>query len=827
MQTKRHIAPFVVMALLFFSTLARAETLQVPKQYATIQACIDAAAKGDECVVAPGTYNEAIDFLGKAITLRSSHGADVTIIDGGGVTHVVQCVNAEDPDTVFDGFTITGGNANGSFLDAFGGGMLNIDSSPTVTDCTFSGNMAKRGGGMYNTDGSSPTVTDCTFSGNTATDWGGAMFNFRSGSTVSHCTFSENNAQDGGGMYNYESSPAVTGCMFSGNTARQGGGMYNLDHSPTVTDCTFSENEAAVDGGGMYNTGGGGATVINCTFIANTAGYLGGGMFNIYGGNPTVTNCTFSGNRAASGGGMHNFGGFGTNPTVTNCMFNGNEAASDGGGMFSFNSSPTVANCTFSGNQARDGGGMYNIVSSPTVTNCTFSENEAASEGGAVYNSDSSPTIGNCAFIDNVAVFGGAMANRGDSSPLISHCRFQENFAHRFAGAMFNFFQNGALVHVVDSEFLDNHAELNGGAVTNDRNMPLFNRCIFRGNSSGGNAGAVANFDVLEALFMNCVFNSNVAGGSGSAIENSDSDPLIVNCTFTGNRAGNDGAVWNIFESRPALWNCILWNNSDRSGMIEASQITDALDGNAAINHSCVQGLTGSLGGEGNIGTDPRFVSRLGKDGLAGTEDDDLRLLAGSPAIDAGDHEFVPEGITTDLDGNPRFVDDPAAPDTGVGDAPIVDMGAYEFQVDCDGNGLDDDEEIAADPTLDCDDNGKLDACEEDRDEDGDGVIDDCDECSDSSADETIVINGCETRVVNQVFNDGCTMADDLAACGEEVRNHGAYVSCVARVANSWQRDGMISDGEHGRVVSCAAKQHTGRNLGGAAHWKKEPDPQK
>ena len=671
MQAKRHVAPLVVVALLFFSTFAQAETLHVPKQYARIQACIDAAAKGDECVVAPGTYNEAIDFLGKAITLRSSDGADVTIIDGTGLnSSVVKCVSGEGPKTVLDGFTITGGNATGSYPDDVGGGMLNIGSRPTVTNCTFDGNQS---------------------------------------------------TADGGGMYNFDSSP-------------------------------------------------------------------------------TVANCTFSGNDAASG---------------------------FGGGMYNSLSNPTLTNCTLHWNTAFAGGGMYNNQGSPRVTNCTFSENEAASEGGAVYNSDSSPTIGNCAFIDNVAVFGGAMANRGDSSPLISHCRFQENFAHRFAGAMFNFFQNGALVHVVDSEFLDNHAELNGGAVTNDRNMPLFNRCIFRGNSSGGNAGAVANFDVLEALFMNCVFNSNVAGGSGSAIENSDSDPLIVNCTFTGNRAGNDGAVWNIFESRPALWNCILWNNSDRSGMIEASQITDALDGNAAINHSCVQGLTGSLGGEGNIGTDPRFVSRLGKDGLAGTEDDDLRLLAGSPAIDAGDHEFVPEGITTDLDGNPRFVDDPAAPDTGVGDAPIVDMGAYEFQVDCDGNGLDDDEEIAADPTLDCDANGKLDACDDNRDRDGDGVIDDCDECSDSSADETIVINGCETRVVNQVFNDGCTMADDLAACGEEVRNHGAYVSCVARVANSWQRDGMISDGEHGRVVSCAAKQHTGRNLGGAAHWKKEPDPQK
>ncbi len=40
----------------------------------------------------------------------------------------------------------------------------------------------------------------------------------------------------------------------------------------------------------------------------------------------------------------------------------------------------------------------------------------------------------------------------------------------------------------------------------------------------------------------------------------------------------------------------------------------------------------------------------------------------------------MPKGTTTDLDGNPRFVDDPDTPDTGFGNPPIVDMGAYEFQ---------------------------------------------------------------------------------------------------------------------------------------------------
>jgi len=91
--------------------------------FPSIQAAIDAAADGDEVVVAPCTYFESIDFLGKAITLRSSDGAQVTTIDGTGSVHVVRCISGEGPETVLDGFTITGGHAdvNGTFPDNSGG----------------------------------------------------------------------------------------------------------------------------------------------------------------------------------------------------------------------------------------------------------------------------------------------------------------------------------------------------------------------------------------------------------------------------------------------------------------------------------------------------------------------------------------------------------------------------------------------------------------------------------------------------------------------------------------------------------------------------------
>ena len=358
--------------------------------YCSIQTAIDNAVDTDEVVVAPGTYFETVDFLGKAVTLRSSDGPDVTTIDGTGNFHVVRCVTGEGSDTVLDGFTITGGNANGVvFPDNVGGGMWNDNSSPTVTNCTFTGNSTGSsggGGGMYN-GFSSPTVTDCLFSDNVL-------------DCAKHCF------GDGGGMHNANSDPTVTRCTFTGNSAGYGGGMHNRESSPTVTDCTFASN-CVIDfsGGGMSNFQNSSPTVTNCTFVSNSAECDGGGMFNTN-SSPTVTDCTFSENSATIGGGMSNVQSSNgkTSPTVANCTFSGNTAPF-GGGMYNLNSSFTVTNCTFSGNTAVSGGGMLNHRSSPTVTNCTFTGNTATQQGGGMadfaFGQTSLPILSNCVLWNN------------------------------------------------------------------------------------------------------------------------------------------------------------------------------------------------------------------------------------------------------------------------------------------------------------------------------------------------------------------------------------------------------------------------------------------
>jgi hypothetical protein len=294
--SSRHLLIVAVVGL--FVSAAHADTIYVDADncpgpgdgselnpYCSIQTAIDNAVDTDEIVVAPGTYFETINFMGKAVWLHSSDGADVTIIDATdlGEVSVVTCATGEGPDTVLEGFTVTGGEGTGCVpsCPTVGGGMHNDNSSPTVTHCIFSGNSAAWGGGMANSY-SSPTVTDCTFSGNSAAS-GGAMLNDGSNPILTGCSFTGNFAEApkpwgrGGGILNRNgSNPMVTDCTFDGNQSVDGGGMYSDDSSPTVTDCTFSGNSANF-GGGMYNYLGSPA-VINCTFSENEAAISGGGM---------------------------------------------------------------------------------------------------------------------------------------------------------------------------------------------------------------------------------------------------------------------------------------------------------------------------------------------------------------------------------------------------------------------------------------------------------------------------------------------------------------------------------------------------------------------
>ncbi len=108
--------------------------------------------------------------------------------------------------------------------------MFNNFSSPELIACDFVDNTAAYdGGGLGNEGGSSPTLNECSFSGNSAGK-GGGVFNFnKSNPAIFGCVFASNSASrgGGGGIESETSSAILSGSTICGNSPSQIFGDWN------------------------------------------------------------------------------------------------------------------------------------------------------------------------------------------------------------------------------------------------------------------------------------------------------------------------------------------------------------------------------------------------------------------------------------------------------------------------------------------------------------------------------------------------------------------------------------------------------------------------
>jgi len=290
-------AKLILTALLILvsSSFAYSATIEVPKDYTTIQAAIDAAVKGDTVLVAPGTYVENIDFKGKAITVTSSGGAGVTVIDGNQTGSVIIFQHSEGLDSVLDGFTVI--NGKGLYV----GGILCSSSSPTIMNNTITGNTAGAGGasgGIWCTF-SSPTIMNNTISGNTA-DNGGGIYCDTSSPTITHNIITGNScifSAGGGIICNFTSSPAISNNIITENSAGYAGGGIGCSNSssPTITNNTITGNSAGYEGGGIWCMSS--SPIITNTIIWNNTAKIDPEIF----GSPTVTYSNIKGGFTGAG----------------------------------------------------------------------------------------------------------------------------------------------------------------------------------------------------------------------------------------------------------------------------------------------------------------------------------------------------------------------------------------------------------------------------------------------------------------------------------------------------------------------------------------------
>jgi len=311
------------------------------------------------------------------------------------------------------------------------------------------------------------------------------------------------------------------------------------------------------------------------------------------------------------------------------------------------------------------GGGMYVKTGSPKIVGVTFLQNFAGGNfayagGGALYIEDAKPSISSSTFRENLAACGtgynggGAIYSYGASSTRLQDVLFLGNRttagsgAYQGGGAIYAFgisvplASPAAALTVVNARFLGNfagsqdHQYSGGGAILAlDTQFTIVNSA-FAGNSTTGAARGGA----LYALFDRGI-------------------PQLTNVTMAGNSTAADGRAIYVFlvgDNVAKLTNSIVWGNTGSGSEIAGDVIS--------TTYTCAPGI---LSGSGNLpACNPLLVAPSGSDAVIGTLDDDLRLQAGSPALNVGNNLAAGlTGITSDLANNTRF-------------SGVVDLGAYE-----------------------------------------------------------------------------------------------------------------------------------------------------
>jgi len=442
------------ICILLLTAACFADVLNVPsEEYPSIQEAINHAISGDTIIVAPGRYFENINFLGKAITVRSSDPNDpniaaATIIDGNcpadvNFASVVTFKNGETTASILEGFTITGGT--GSWVSVWwqyqgyrwnrcGGGMLCSNySSPTIRKNIITANIAGQGGGIYCYNYSNATITDNIISDNNA--------------IVNH-GYGDPDANDAN-IYDHGDGGAIVGFQYC---------------DPIIKNNIIQNNHAQSYGGGIHLRQWSDGLIEN-NLITQNSSMLGAGIHVTYTSAPTVRKNTITANTASAlgGGGIYIY--YLSNPLVEQNLITQNSSSNGAGIGVYWDSNPIIRNNLITKNLA--GAGIRIVGLTPVITNNTISFNE---KGGIQYESYAAPII-----INNIITSNGSDngINASSTTGTITYNDVWGNPAGNYSSTVGDLTGTGGNVSI-DPEFINSDS--------NDYHLNYFSPCINAGD---------------------------------------------------------------------------------------------------------------------------------------------------------------------------------------------------------------------------------------------------------------------------------------------------------------------------------------------------------
>lgn len=322
--------------------------------------------------------------------------------------HVVVNGGGTNDTAVLDGFTISGGNANGPQGDPanheIGGGIIIGNGSATIENCVIRANVAVStsgsgiggGGGIGIVEGGNPTIRNCVLENNRAGNGGASFARGSASGTFEDCMFRGNVANAIGGAVLHEAGSGVqtfSNCNFDTNSAAEGGAIFEAGGSPQFAACLFTENNASSgNGGAIILSGNGSGLFYRCSFFSNMSVLDGAALFTADAAALTAQSCLFTGNAAGGNGGAVDSNGTGL-VILAQCTITGNHADGHSGAIYDGVGSGEmrVRRSIIWGNTADTPGTDQFLVEIPAQWSIAYSDVQGGWTGPDVGNIDADP----------------------------------------------------------------------------------------------------------------------------------------------------------------------------------------------------------------------------------------------------------------------------------------------------------------------------------------------------------------------------------------------------------------------------------------------------